>query len=79
MRKHAVQLSKRKNCACIHRNSPRLHAALQRLQAGLDQVQRLEQQSGAGPAERATHERFDGWVSLRCEGRKLKHCHDCLN
>lgn len=59
-------------CARIHRNSPGLHAALQHLQAGLDQVQRLEQQSGAGPAERATHESFDGRVSLRWEGRKQK-------
>lgn len=45
-------------------NSPRLHVALQRLQAGLDQVERLEQQSGAGPTERSTHEGFDSWVSL---------------
>ena len=46
-------------------DSPRLHAILQGLQTGLDQVERLEKQSGAGPTEGATHESFDCWVSLK--------------
>ena len=59
-------------CVCVsvsvHADSPGLHAALQRLQTGLDQVQRLEQQRGAGPAQGAAHEGFEGRVSLRRGG-----------
>lgn len=49
----------------MHAHSPRLHAGLQSLQTGLDQVERLEQQRGAGSTEGATHEGFDGRVHLR--------------
>lgn len=48
----------------VHTDSPRLHAALQSLQTSLDQVERLEQQCGAGPTEGATHEGFNGRVYL---------------
>lgn len=51
-------------CVCVRKHSPRLHAALQRLQARLDEVEGLEKQRGAGPTEGATHEGFDSWVSL---------------
>ena len=51
-----------------HADSPRLHAGLQGLQAGLDQVQWLEEQRGAGPTERAAHEGFDHRVGLRRHG-----------
>lgn len=54
---------------CI--DSPGLHAALQSLQTGLNEVERLEEQRGAGPTDGATHEGFDRWVSLRGRrGRK---------
>lgn len=62
-------------CVCsVYTDSPRLHAALQRLQTGLDQVKGLEKQRGAGPTEGATHEGFDSWVSLERgkEGKKKK-------
>lgn len=49
---------------CVYKGSPRLHAALQSLQAGLDEVERLEKQRGAGPTEGATHEGFESRVSL---------------
>lgn len=54
----------------MYSDSPRLHAALQSLQTGLDQVERLEEQRGAGPTEGATHEGFDSWVSLRGHANK---------
>jgi hypothetical protein len=44
---------------------PRLHGVLQGLQARLDQVQRLEEQRGAGTAEGATHEGLESWMRLR--------------
>lgn len=54
--------------------SPRLHVAVKGLQAGLDQVQRLEEQGGACSTERATHKGFESRVSLKGEtsreGRK---------
>lgn len=50
--------------ACLETRSPRLHAALQSLQTGLDEVQRLKQQSGAGSTEGAAHEGFDSRMSL---------------
>ena len=56
-------------CAILCIDSPRLHAALQSLQTGFDQVKRLEKQRGAGPTEGAAHEGLDGWVSLRGERR----------
>lgn len=63
-------------CVCVRARarwktgSPRLHAALQSLQACLDEVERLEEQSGAGSAEGAAHEGFDGGMSLGGEEQK---------
>lgn len=48
-------------CAC----APRFGVVLQGLQPRLDQIQRLEEQRGAGAAQRAAHEGFEGRVSLR--------------
>lgn len=47
---------------------PRLHDVLQGLQARLDQVQRLEEQRGAGAAQGATHEGLESWMRLRGGG-----------
>lgn len=44
--------------------SPRLHVAVKGLQAGLDQVQRLEEQRGACAAQGATHEGLESWMRL---------------
>lgn len=56
-------------CVCVCTDSPWLHAVLQSLQTGLDEVKRLEEQCGAGPTERATHEGFNSWMGLGEEDR----------
>ncbi len=62
-------------CLHVYTDSPRLHAVLQSLQTGLDQVKGLEKQCGASPTEGATHEGFDSWVSLRAgvDTRREEH------
>lgn len=49
---------------------PWVHVVLQGLQSGLHQIQRLEQQSGAGATERAAHEGLQGRMSLREQTQK---------
>lgn len=46
-------------------HAPRFGVVLQSLQPRLDQIQRLEEQRGAGAAQRAAHEGFESRVSLR--------------
>lgn len=50
--------------------SPWAHVVLERLQARLDQVQRLEEQRGAGAAQGAAHEGFQSRVGLGATGGK---------
>lgn len=71
-RKHAMQACYTDCvCLCVYMctDSPWLHAVLQSLQTGLDEVKRLEKQRGAGPTERATHEGFNSWMGLGDEDR----------
>lgn len=51
--------------------SPRVHVVLEGLQSGLHQIQRLEQQSGAGATERAAHEGLQGRMSLRKQTQRI--------
>lgn len=69
-RKHAMQACYTGCvCVCVCTDSPWLHAVLQSLQTGLNEVKRLEKQRGAGPAEWATHEGFNSWMGLGDEDR----------
>lgn len=48
-------------------HTPWLGIVPQGLQPCLDQIQRLEEQRGAGATERATHKGFESWVGLKME------------
>lgn len=55
---------------CVSSHAPWLGVVLKRLQSSLDQIQRLEEQRGAGAAERAAHEGLESRMSLRTAARR---------